>query len=127
MRILGCDFASVCTGIHSAHCNAGRFQFNWTQPDAPGEAAKDYAERMLRLPPSRLISGDTRIDHMDAKLLGALQPSEHRAFYRTCNRESMVSKACPKPSRLVHAAEPHSGVYSVHKDKCDLSRRFAGV
>ncbi|CAE7467467.1 unnamed protein product [Symbiodinium natans] len=59
----------VNSDLYSSLADLSRFQFNWTQPDAPGEAAKDYAERMLRLPPSRLISGDTRIDHMDAKLV----------------------------------------------------------
>ncbi|CAE7923325.1 unnamed protein product [Symbiodinium sp. KB8] len=51
--------------LYRSLADLSQLEFNWTQPDAPGDAAKDYAERMLRLPPRLLISGDTRIDRTD--------------------------------------------------------------
>ncbi|CAE7190160.1 unnamed protein product, partial [Symbiodinium pilosum] len=64
--------AGVDSQLYSSLADLSRLQFNWTQPDAPGDAAKDYAERMLRLPPRMLIAGDTRIDNTDPELVRRL-------------------------------------------------------
>eukprot|EP00930_Biecheleria_cincta_P060882 TRINITY_DN4646_c0_g2_i1.p1 TRINITY_DN4646_c0_g2~~TRINITY_DN4646_c0_g2_i1.p1 ORF type:complete len:1131 (+),score=174.41 TRINITY_DN4646_c0_g2_i1:318-3395(+) len=59
----------VSTALYQSLADTLSLQFNWTQPRSPMNTAKDYAERMLRLPPEKLLSGDTRIDKLDTDLV----------------------------------------------------------
>lgn len=62
----------VSTALYQSLADTLSLQFNWTQPSSPMNTVKDYAERMLRLPPEKLISGDARIDKLDPKLVARL-------------------------------------------------------
>eukprot|EP00931_Biecheleriopsis_adriatica_P056095 TRINITY_DN33244_c0_g1_i1.p1 TRINITY_DN33244_c0_g1~~TRINITY_DN33244_c0_g1_i1.p1 ORF type:complete len:1124 (-),score=201.72 TRINITY_DN33244_c0_g1_i1:94-3177(-) len=59
----------VDKALYQSLADTLHLQFNWTQPSSPTDTVKDYAERMLRLPPSKLISGDTRIDELRPELV----------------------------------------------------------
>jgi len=71
--------------LYGSISKALELKFNWTQPSSPADTAKDYAERMTRLPPESLISGDTRVDILEPKkvanLIQKLTPSNLIAVF----------------------------------------------
>jgi len=77
--------AGVDQGLYQSMADLLQLQYDWLQPSAPMETAKDFAERMTRLPSANLLSGDALIDRLDpdlvASLLAKLVPENMIAAY----------------------------------------------
>eukprot|EP00933_Yihiella_yeosuensis_P039382 TRINITY_DN33382_c0_g1_i1.p1 TRINITY_DN33382_c0_g1~~TRINITY_DN33382_c0_g1_i1.p1 ORF type:complete len:1156 (-),score=258.79 TRINITY_DN33382_c0_g1_i1:389-3481(-) len=64
--------AGVNKALYKSLADIRKLNFDWLQPAAPMIAAKTMAERMTRLDPARLVSGDNLIASPDPALVTSL-------------------------------------------------------
>mmetsp|Transcript_53193 Transcript_53193/g.151582 ORF Transcript_53193/g.151582 Transcript_53193/m.151582 type:complete len:1166 (-) Transcript_53193:77-3574(-) len=71
--------------LYTTIADVMKLKWDWNEPASPEDTASDLAERMTRLSAEHLLSGDTRIDRPNPKLVASLlkrlRPDNMNAAY----------------------------------------------
>lgn len=106
--------------LYASIANVSRLGWDWTQPAGPSETASALAEALTRLPPERLLTGDSLIEEQDvgmvANLINLLVPE---------NMNAVLVEQSARLSQPVHNVSHYGVTYSVNDLRSQLPSNYA--